>query len=94
MLSILYSLTLTSVHDYFKNHSFEYTDFVGKGMSLLFNMLSRLVIAFLHRSNRLLISWLQSTSVVILEPLKIKQYLLLIGHELVKNLLAMQEAQI
>ena len=57
-------------------------------------MLSRLVIAFLHRSNRLLISWLQSTSVVILEPLKIKQYLLLLGHELVKNLLAMQEAQI
>ena len=46
--------------------------FVGKVMSLLFNMLSRLVIAFLPRSKRLLISWLQSPSAVILEPKKIK----------------------
>ena len=46
--------------------------FVGKVMSLLFNMLSRLVITFLPRSKRLLISWLQSPSVVILEPKKIK----------------------
>ena len=46
--------------------------FVGKVMSLLFNMLSRLVIAFLPRSKRLLISWLQSPSEVILEPKKIK----------------------
>ena len=46
--------------------------FVGKVMSLLFNMLSRLVITFLPRSKRLLISWLQSPSVVILEPRKIK----------------------
>ena len=45
---------------------------VGKVMSLLFNMLSRLVITFLPRSKRLLISWLQSPSVVILEPRKIK----------------------
>ena len=45
--------------------------FVGKAMSLLFNMLSRLVIAFLPRSKRLLISWLQSPSAVILEPKKI-----------------------
>ena len=44
--------------------------FVGKVMSLLFNMLSRLVITFLPRSNRLLISWLQSPSAVILEPKK------------------------
>ena len=42
--------------------------FVGKVMSLLFNMLSRFVIAFLPRSKRLLISWLQSPSTVILEP--------------------------
>ena len=42
--------------------------FVDKVMSLLFNMLSRLVIAFLPRSQRLLISWLQSPSAVILEP--------------------------
>ena len=46
--------------------------FVGKVMSLLFNMLSRLVITLLPRSKRLLISWLQSPSVVILEPRKIK----------------------
>ena len=47
-------------------------NFVGKVMSLLFNMLSRLVITFLPRSKRLLISWLQSSSAVILEPQKIK----------------------
>ena len=47
-------------------------DLYGKVMSLLFNMLSRLVIAFLLRSKRLLISWLQSPSAVILEPKKIK----------------------
>ena len=46
--------------------------FVGKVMSLLFNMLSRLVIAFLPRSKRLIISWLKSPSAVILEPKKIK----------------------
>ena len=45
--------------------------FVGKAMSLHFNMLSRLVITFLSRSKRLLISWLQSLSAVILEPQKI-----------------------
>ena len=46
--------------------------FVGKVMSLLFNMLSRLVITFLPRSKHLLISWLQSPFAVILEPLQIK----------------------
>ena len=46
--------------------------FVGKVMSLLFNMLSKLDITFLPRSKRLLISWLQSPSAVILEPPKIK----------------------
>ena len=46
--------------------------FVGKVISLLFNMLSRLVITFLPRSKHLLISWLQSPSTVILEPRKIK----------------------
>ena len=46
--------------------------FVAKVISLLFNMLSRLVIAFLPRSKHLLISWLQSPSAVILEPPKIK----------------------
>ena len=46
--------------------------FVGKVVSLLFNMLSRLIIDFLPRSKHLLISWLQSPSAVILEPEKIK----------------------
>ena len=46
--------------------------FVGKVVSLLFNMLSRFVIAFLPRSKCLLISWMQSLSAVILEPKKIK----------------------
>ena len=46
--------------------------FVGKVMSLVFNMLSRLVTTFLPRSKHLLISWLQSPSAVILEPPKIK----------------------
>ena len=47
-------------------------NFVGKVMSLLFNMQSKLVITFLPRSKHLLISWLQSPSAVILEPPKIK----------------------
>ena len=55
-----------------KTIAFTRWSFVGKVMSLLFNMLSRLVIAFLPRSNYLLISWLQTQSVVILEPKKIK----------------------
>ena len=60
--------------------------FVGKVMSLLFNMLSRLVIAFLPKSKHLLISWLQSPSAVILEPKKIKSLTVSIvsqsiGHE-------------
>ena len=46
--------------------------FVSKVMSVHFNMLSRLVVAFPPRSKRLLISWLQSSSAVILEPKKIK----------------------
>jgi len=48
--------------------------FIGKEMSLLFNMLSRLTITFLPRSKHLLISWLQSPSAVILEPQKIKSH--------------------
>ena len=50
--------------------------FVGKVMSLLLNMLSRLVITFLPRSKRLLLSWLQSPSAVILEPQKIQSQIL------------------
>ena len=50
--------------------------FVGKVMSLLFNMLSRLIIAFLPRRKHLLISWLQSPSPVILEPKKVKSVII------------------
>ena len=55
-----------------KTTALTYMDFVGKVMSLLFNMLSRFVIAFIPRSKLLLISWLQSPSAVILEPKIIK----------------------
>ena len=70
-LSFLHSPTLTSIHDYWKTIALTRQTFVGKVMSLLLNMLSRLVITFLPRSKHLLISWLQSTSAVILEPPKI-----------------------
>ena len=56
VLSFLYSPTRTSIHDYWKNHSLTRWTFVGKVMSLLFNNLSRLVITFLPRSKRILIS--------------------------------------
>ena len=70
MLSFLYGSTLTSIHKYWKNHiALTRWSFVGKVISLLFNMLSRLVIVFLLC---LLISWLQSPSAVILEPKKLK----------------------
>ena len=72
VLCLLYGPTLTFIHDYWKKHTFDYTDLCCKVMSLLFNMLSQLVITFLPSSKRLLISWLQSPSAVILEPPKIK----------------------
>ena len=56
--AFLYSPTLTSIHDYWKTIAFTRRTFVGKVMSLLFNMLSRLVITFLPRSKHVLISWL------------------------------------
>ena len=68
VLSFLYGPTLTSTHDYWKTHGLTRWAFVDKVMSLLFNMLSRLVITFLPRSKPLSISWLQSPSAVILEP--------------------------
>ena len=71
VLGFLYGPTLTSVHGYWKKHSFDYMDFVSKTMSLLFNMLSRFVITFLPWNKHLLISRLQSPSVVILESKKI-----------------------
>ena len=70
VISFLYSPTLTSIHDYWKNHNLTRWIFVGKVMSLLFNMLSMLVITFLPRRKHLLISWLQSPSAVIWSPRK------------------------
>ena len=65
--------TFTSLHDYWKNHGFNYKDLWRQKKSLCFvNKLSRFVIAFLPRSKHLLISWLQLLSTVILEPKKIK----------------------
>ena len=71
-LSFLHSPTLTSIHDPGKDIALTRWTFVSKVMSLLFNMLSRLVTTFLPRSKHLLISWLQSHFAVILEPRKIK----------------------
>jgi len=71
-LIFLYCPTLTSIHDYWKNQTLTRWTFVGKVMSLLFHMLSRLVITFLPKSKYLLISWLQSPSSLILEPQNIK----------------------
>ena len=72
MLSLLHGPTLTSIHDYWKTVALTTQTFVSKVMSLLFNTLSRFVIAVLPRSKHLLILWLQSPSTVILEPPKIK----------------------
>ena len=72
MLSFLHSPILTSICDYWKTIALTRWTFVNKVMSLLFDMLSRLVLAFLPRSRCLLISWLQSPSAVILETKKIK----------------------
>ena len=58
VLSFPYSPNFTSIHDYCKNCIFDKMDFVGKVMSLLFNMLSRLIIALIPRSKCLFISWL------------------------------------
>ena len=83
MLSFLYGPILTSIHDSWKNHNFDYADlYVGKVISLIFNILSKLVITFLPRSRGLLISWLQSPSAVILEPPKTKSLTVSIVHHL------------
>ena len=68
VFSFLHSPALTTYMTTEKNIALTRQIFVGKIMSLLFNMLSMLVIAFLPRSKCLLISWLQSPSAVILEP--------------------------
>ena len=71
VLSLLDGPTLTSVHDHWKNHPFDYMDLCQQSDVSAFS-LSQLIIAFLPRIKHLLISWLQSLSEVILEPRKIK----------------------
>ena len=91
-LSVFFTVQLS--HPYMttsKTIAFTRQTFVGKVMSLLFNMLSRLVIVILPRSKRLLTSWLQSPSAVILEPKKIKSLTvsivsIFICHEVIDSL--------
>ena len=59
VFKLLYGPTLTSIHDYWKNHSFDHKDLCRQINVSAFNMVSRLVIAFLSRRKHLLISWLQ-----------------------------------
>ena len=70
VLSLLYAPALTSIHDYWKSHSFDYTDLCRKMMSLLLNTLSRFVIAFLPRSKHLLFSWLSHCPLCFWSPRK------------------------
>ena len=72
VLSLLYGPILTSIYDYCKTRALTIWTFACKMMSVLFNMLSMFGIAFLSRSNCLLILWLQPLSTVTLEPKKIK----------------------
>ena len=72
VLSFLHSPTLIAICGYWKTIALTRRTFVGKVTSLLFNMLSRLVITFLPRSKHFLITWLWSPSAVILEPKRIK----------------------
>ena len=71
-LSLLHSPTLACTHDTGKTIALTRRTFVDKVISLLFNVLFRLIITFLPRSKCLLISWLKAPSAVILEPAKIK----------------------
>ena len=70
--SLLHGSVLASIPDYWKNIALTRQTFIGKSMSLLFNVLCRFVIAFLPRGKHLLASWLHSPFVVILEPKKRK----------------------
>ena len=72
VFSLFYDPTLTSLHSYWKNHSLTIRTFVSKWIYLLFNMLSRLVTAFLPRSKCHLISRMQSPSTVVLDPKNMK----------------------
>ena len=94
VLSFLDSPTVTSIHDYWKNQALTRWSFVGKVVSLLFNMLYRLVIAFLPRSKHLLISWLQSPSAVLLDPKNIKSLTVSVGSPFICHEVMGQDAMI
>ena len=79
VLSFLYGLTLTSIHDTGKTIALTRQTFVGKVMSLLFNVLSSLVIPFLPKGKRPLISWLLSPSAVILKVKSLSRVRLLVN---------------
>ena len=74
VFTLLYGPTLTSVHCYWKNHSFDYTSLCWGSDISAFEYAARFVIAFLPRSMRLLISWLQLPSAGILKSKKIKSF--------------------
>ena len=89
-ISLLYGSTLTSIHDQWKNHSFDYMDFCQQSDVCFLIHPSRFVIAFLPGSKCLLMSLLQSLSAVILEPKKIKSltastFSLSIHHEVMRQ---------
>ena len=69
---LLYGSALTDIHDHCEDHSLDYIDLCWQSNVSAFNTMSRFVIAFLSRSNHLLISWLQSPSAVIFKPKKRK----------------------
>ena len=70
VLNLLYGPILISIHDYWKNHSFDYTNLCRQSEISAFNTLPRFVIAFLPKNKPLLISWLQPPSSMILKPKK------------------------
>ena len=72
MLSFPYGPTLTSIHDYQRNHSFDYMDLCQQSDVFAFNILSGYDTAFFPRTKHLIILWQQSPSTVILEFKKIK----------------------
>ena len=72
MLSLLYGPTLTSVYDYWENHSFEYKNLCWQSDVSAFKYTVYVCHSFPSKEQALLLSWLQSPSVVILEPKKIK----------------------
>ena len=81
-LSFLHGPTLTAIHYYWKNHSFDQTELSWQNNVSVFNMLSRLAITFLPRIKCPLISWLQSPSAMVLEPQKIVYQLFPLFHHL------------